>query len=98
MKVYITRRGQADYVVDAPNVGSAIVRFWLATGELPKPTYRIHHGRRRQSRVISAAVGYWLLKLEMRSALSSVIEETTSAEKYRAFCETVITAGRLLEK
>jgi hypothetical protein len=96
MKVYITRRGQADYVTDAPTVADAIVRFWLTTGEQPKPSYRVHFGRKRQSRVVSAAVCYWILKAEMRSALSSVIQETTSAEKYQAFCDTVIQAGTLL--
>ena len=98
MKVYITRRGQADYVVDAPTVGAAIVRFWLATGELPRASYRIHHGRRRQGRTISSAVAYWILASEMQPILRGVIQETATTSQYEQFCDHIITAGTLLEK
>ena len=98
MKVYICRRGQADFVTDVPTVGAAIVRFWMATGELPRASYRIHHGRRRQSRVVSSAVGYWLLSVEMQPILRGVIAEVSSTSQYEQFCEHIITAGTLLEK
>jgi hypothetical protein len=98
LKVYIRNRGQIDYVTDAPTVADAIVRFWQVTREIPKPSYRVHFGRKRQSRVVSSAVCYWILENDMRRALSAVIQETTSTEKYLAFCETVIHAGTLLEK
>jgi hypothetical protein len=97
MKVYITRRGLPDFVVDAPNVGAGIVRLWM-TGEQPRATYRVHHGRRRQGRTISSAVAYWLLASEMRPLLRDVIEENSSPSQYQQFCENITTAGTLLEK
>ena len=97
MKVYITRRGQPDFVVDARNVGDGIIKLWM-TGEQPKPSYRVHHGRRRQGRQVSAAVAYWLLASEMRPLLRGVIEENATASQYQQFCEHITTAGTLLEK
>ena len=98
MKTYICRRGLPDFVVDAPNVGDAIIRFWQATRELPRASYRVHHGRRRQGRTISSAVAYWLLALEMRPLLRGVIEENATPSQYQQFCEHITTAGTLLEK
>ncbi len=98
MKVYICRRGQPDFVVDAPNVGAGIIAFWNATRELPRASYRVHHGRRRQGRTISSAVAYWLLASEMQPLLRGVIEQSTTASQYQMFCEHIIIAGQLLEK
>lgn len=98
MKLYIVRRGHPDFVVDAQNVGDGIIKFWQSTRELPKASYRVHHGRRRQGRQVSAAVAYWLLSIEMRPLLRGVIEETATASQYQEFCENITTAGTLLGK
>jgi hypothetical protein len=98
MKLYICRRGLPDFVVDAPNVGAGIIAFWNATRELPRASYRVHHGRRRQGRTISSAVAYWLLASEMQPLLRGVIEENATPSQYQQFCENITTAGQLLEK
>jgi hypothetical protein len=56
----------------------------------------VHFGRRRQSRVVSSAIAYWQLSVEMRSALVAVIEEQSTPQQYRDYCEIIITAGHLL--
>lgn len=96
MKLYITRRGKSDFIVDAPTVADAIVSYWIATGETPKPSYRVHEGRRRKTRVVSSAVAYWALEPDMRSALSAVIRETATQSQIDQFNDTVITAADLL--
>ena len=98
MKVYITRRGKTDFVVDADTIGDAIVSYWYATKEMPKPSYRVHSGRRRKSRVVSSAVAYWRLDSDMRSSLYDVLEATTTDSQFENFCEHAVTAGTLLGK
>lgn len=96
MKVYITRRGRPDFVVDAPTIADAIIAYWLATGETPKPSYRVHFGRRRKSRIVSSAIAYWALESDMRSVLSQVIRETATQSQIDQFNETVIITAELL--
>jgi hypothetical protein len=98
MKVYITRRGQADFVVDAPTIADAIVSFWFASKETPKASYRIHSGRRRKTRVVSSAIAYWRLDEDMRSSLYNVLEENATERQFTNFCEHAVTAGSLLGK
>ena len=98
MKLYITRRGQPDFVVECDSIADGIVRYWFATGATPKPTYRVHFGRRRTSRVVSSAICYWYLAAAMRGPLYAVLEETTSESQFSEFCETAIEAANLLGK
>lgn len=98
MKVYITRRGRPDFICDCPTIADGIVTYWKATAETPKASYRIHEGRRRRSRVVSAAVAYWSLGADMRTLLSAVIRETATQSQIDTFNETVITAAELLGK
>ena len=96
MKYYICRRGKPDFVCQAPTMADAIVTYWLVTKELPKPHYRIHEGRRRQSKVITSAAAYWHLNVDMQTALADVMEETLPEKQYTEFCEQVVNIGRIL--
>lgn len=98
MKVYLCRRGRPDFVVDAPTVADAIIAYWMASGETPKASYRIHFGRRRKTRVVSSAIAYWALGQNMRSALYEVLEETATEKQFHSFCEHAVTAAELLGK
>jgi len=98
MKVYICRRGRPDFICQSPTVADAIITYWLATGETPKASYRVHHGRRRQARRVSSAIAYWRLGEGMRSLLCDVLKEQSTADAYAAFCEQVLEASRLLGK
>ena len=97
MKFYICRRGKPDFVCQAPTMADSIVIFWLATLETPKPNYRIHQGRRRQSKVITSAAAYWRLSIELQTALADVLEATLPEQTYSEFCEQAVAIGRLLE-
>ena len=82
----------------APTMADAIVIYWLATLETPKPNYQIHQGRRRQSKVITSAAAYWRLNVEMQAALADVMEATLPEKQYSEFCEQAVNIGRILEK
>ena len=96
MKYYICRRGKPDFVCQAQHVTDAIIIYWLATLETPKPNYQIHQGRRRQSKVITSAAAYWRLNVEMQAALADVLEATLPEQTYTEFCEQVVNIGRIL--
>jgi hypothetical protein len=96
MKVYLLRRGKPDFVCHAPTIAAAIICYWFATKELPKPSYRVHFGRRRQSRVVSSAVAYWRLDDDMRSKLYDVLEANSTEKQFNEFCELTIQAAELL--
>ena len=96
MKYYICRPGKQDFVCMAPTMADAIITLWLITKELPKPNYRIHEGRRRQSKVITSAAAYWHLNVDMQTALADVMEETLPEKQYTDFCEQVVNIGRIL--
>jgi hypothetical protein len=98
MKVYICRRGKPDFVCHADTVADAIICLWLVTRELPKASYRVHFGRRRQSRTVSSAVAYWRLDDEMRSRLYDVLESTSTETQFGDFCEIAVQAALLLGK
>ena len=98
MKFYICRRGKPDFVCQAPTMADSIVIFWLATLETPKPNYRIHEGVKRKSRVVSSALAYWLLSIDMQTALADVMEATLPEKQYSEFCEQAVNIGRILEK
>jgi len=98
MKIYVTRRGREDFVCHADTIGDAIVMFWLATGETPRASYRVHYGRRRQAKTISSAIAFWLLGDDMRSRLYDVLQETTTDSQFNEFCEIAVQAGSLLGK
>ena len=96
MKYYICRPGKQDFVCQAQHVTDAIIIYWLATLETPKPNYQIHQGRRRQSKVITSAAAYWHLNVDMQTALADVMEETLPEKQYTDFCEQVVNIGRIL--
>jgi len=96
MKVYIVRRGHPDFAVDAPTIADAIVIYWMTTKETPKASYRVHHGRRRQSKNISSAVAYWRLDAKLKSRLFAVLEETATEKQFTKFCDTAVQAASLL--
>ena len=98
MKHYIQRTGQPDFVCIARTAADALILLWLATGEIPQASYRVHQGRKRKSRVVSSAVAYWRLNVEMQAALIDVLEETLPEKQYTEFCEQVVNIGRILEK
>jgi hypothetical protein len=98
VKIYICRRGRPDFVCHAPTIGDGLILFWVATKETPKPSYRVHHGRRRQAKTISAAVAFWKLDDDMKWLLLEILKDESSADVYTAFCNDVITAGALLGK
>ena len=98
MKFYICRRGKPDFVCQAPTMADSIITLWLITKELPKPNYRIHEGVKRKSRVVSSALAYWHLNVEMQAALADVLEATLPEKQYTEFCEQVVNIGRILEK
>jgi len=90
------RRGKPDFVCHAPTIADAIICYWFATGATPKPSYRVHFGRRRKAKVVSAAIAYWSLRSDMRSSLCQVIKETTTPQQFNEFCEITIQAAELL--
>ena len=96
MKVYIIRRGQADFVVSAPTIADAIVIYWMTTKETPKASYRVHHGRRRQAKTISSAVAYWRLSASLQGPLYDVLEANATDKQFTKFCDHAVTAGSLL--
>jgi len=98
MKVYICRRGRPDFICQSPTVADAIITYWLATGETPKASYRVHHGRKRQARRVSSAIAYWRLGDVMRSRLYDVLQETATDSQFNEFCEIAVQAGSLLGK
>ncbi len=96
MKVYICRRGKSDFVVNAPTIADAIICYWMATKETPRASYRIHHGRRRRSRVVSSAVAFWRLEARLQGPLYDVLQETTTDSQFNEFCEIAVQAASLL--
>ena len=98
MKHYIQRTGQPDFVCIARTAADALILLWLATGEIPQASYRVHQGRKRKSRVVSSALAYWRLSIELQTALADVLEATLPEKQYTEFCEQVVNIGRILEK
>jgi hypothetical protein len=98
MKIYICRRGRPDFVCHADTVGDAIVMLWMTTKETPRASYRVHFGRRRQAKTISAAVAYWRLSARLRGPLYDVLEETATDSQFTEFCDIAVQAGSLLGK
>ena len=90
MKFYICRRGKPDFVCQAPTVADAIEKLWYVTQELPKASYRIHQGMRRQSKVVSSAVAFWRLNAGMQEALVDVLKVSTSEDRFVEFCQNVV--------
>ena len=96
MKTYIIRRGQPDFVTDAKTIADSIIALWMTTGETPKASYRVHHGRRRQARTVSSAVAYWRLSASLQGPLYAVLEENSTDKQFTEFCDTAVQAAALL--
>jgi len=90
MKVYITRAGRSDFVCQAATVADAIMLLWWVTRETPLARYRIHHGQRKQTRVVSSAVAFWCLSVLFQDLLTDVLRETTTRKQFKFFCENII--------
>jgi len=90
MKVYITRAGRSDFVCQAATVADAIMLLWWVERETPLARYRIHHGQRKQTRVVSSAVVFWRLSVRFQDLLTAVMRETISRKQFNHFCENIL--------
>jgi len=90
MKFYIVQPGQSDFVCQASSVADAIILFWWVTQETPRANYSLHHGQRKQIRVVSSAVAFWHLSLQFQDLLTDVMRETATRNQFNHFCENVI--------
>jgi|AntAceMinimDraft_5_1070358.scaffolds.fasta_scaffold53638_2 hypothetical protein len=90
MKYYIERDDKNDFVCQARSAGEAIVMVWFAEKETPLSKYRIHQGQQQKSKTVSAAEAYWVLSLELRPALTAVLQETCDEFEFVKYCQNVL--------